>query len=239
MKIPIRVFQDLPALNRAVLEETDRLIAEAVQQRGRFAIALSGGHTPAEFYTLWAQRDRSLTPWDRVHLFWGDERYVPSDDPLSNYRMTLETFISHVPIPQANVHRVRTELATPEETAADYESTLRSFFGSAPPQFDVQLLGLGGEGHTASLFPGSPGLRETKRWVMAVEAPAKPPHRLTFTPVVLNQGRNTYFLVAGSEKREIIQKLRQEPDGNPSGYPALEIRPSGRLAWFLDQSAAG
>lgn len=239
MKMAIRVFPDLPALNRAVLQEIDRLIAEAVSQRGRFAIALSGGHTPAELYALWANRDQSSTPWDRIHLFWGDERYVPSDDPLSNYRMTRETLISHVPIPAANVHRVRTDLPTPEEAAADYEAALRSFFGSAPPQFDVQLQGIGDEGHTASLFPGSPALEEKKRWVMAVVAPANPPRRLSLTPVVLNQGRNTFFLVAGAGKKEIIQKLREEPEGKPSAYPARQLQPSGVVTWFLDQSAAG
>ncbi|HUO35081.1 MAG TPA: 6-phosphogluconolactonase [Candidatus Acidoferrum sp.] len=239
MKMDIRVLPDLPSLNLAVLGDMDRLIAEAVSQRGRFAIALSGGHTPANLYSLWAQRDHSSTPWDRIHLFWGDERFVPPDDPLSNYRMIRESLISRVPIPAANVHPFRTELPTPEAAAADYESTLRAFFASAPPQFDVQLMGLGGEGHTASLFPGSPGLQEKTRWVMAVQAPAKPPNRLTFTPVVLNQGRNTYFLVAGAEKRDIIEKLRSEPEGKPSAYPARQLQPSGAVIWFLDRAAAG
>jgi len=239
MKMNTRIFPDLPALNLAVLQDIDRLIADAVSHRGRFAIALSGGHTPASLYSLWSQRDQSSTPWDRIHLFWGDERFVPPDDPLSNYRMTREALISRVPIPEANVHRFHTELPTPEAAAADYESTLRAFFGSAPPQFDLQLMGLGGEGHTASLFPGSPGLQEKTRWVMAVEAPVKPPQRLTFTPVVLNQGRNTYFLVAGEEKRDIIQKLRAEPEGKPSAYPARQLQPVGAVIWFLDREAAG
>lgn len=239
MKMDMRIFPDLPALNRAVLQVLDRLVADTVSRRGRFAIALSGGHTPAALYALWADHDRFSTPWGRIHLFWSDERFVPSDDPLSNYHMIRETLISHVPIPPANVHRVRTELATPEAAAADYESTLRAFFGSAAPQFDVQLMGLGGEGHTASLFPGSPALEEKKLWVMAVEAPAKPPQRLTFTPVVLNQGRNTFFLVAGLEKRDIIQKLREESEGQPSAYPARRIHPVGAVAWFLDKAAAG
>jgi len=239
MKMDIRVFPDLPALNGAVLKEIDRLIAEGVAQRGRFAIALSGGHTPEALYTLWAQRDRTLTPWDKVHLFWGDERYVHADDPLSNYRMTRETLISRVPIPTENVHPFRTELPSPEATAADYESTLRGFFGNAAPQFDLQLQGIGEEGHTASIFPGSPALDEKQRWVMPVIAPANPPQRITLTPVVLNQGRNTYFLVAGASKKEIVQKLRSEPEGKPSEYPARRLQPVGGAIWYLDQAAAG
>jgi 6-phosphogluconolactonase len=239
LRMNIQVFPDLAALNAAAFDAINRQIDVAVSAHGRFAIALSGGHTPALLYSLWAKRDHSSASWNRIHLFWSDERYVPSDDPLSNYRMTQETLVSHVPIPAENVHRVRTELPTPEEAAADYESTLRLFFGSSSPQFDVQLLGLGGEGHTASLFPGSPALEEGKRWVMAVQAPANPPHRLTFTPVVLNQGRNTFFLVAGAEKQEIIHKLREEPEGKPSTYPARRLSPTGTVVWFLDQAAAG
>lgn len=239
MSMPIKVFPDIQALNSAVLEEINRQIAAAVSQRGRFAIALSGGHTPEQLYSLWANRDQSSTPWDRIHLFWGDERYVPADDPLSNFRMTREALISRVPIPAANVHRLRTDLPTPEETAADYDATLRTFFAAGAPQFDVQLMGLGEEGHTASLFPGSPALGEKKRWVMPVVAPANPPRRLTFTPVVLNQGRNTFFLVAGAGKREIIQKLRSEPEGKPSAYPARQLSPTGTVTWYLDQAAAG
>lgn len=239
MKMSSQVLPDIAALNTAVLEEINRQIQESVAQRGKFSIALSGGHTPEQLYALWANRDHSATPWDHIHLFWSDERYVPSDGPLSNYRMTRESLISKVPIPEENVHRVRTELPTPEEAAADYEATLKSYFGSAAPQFDIQLLGLGEEGHTASLFPGSPALEEKKRWVMAVQAPANPPRRLTFTPMVLNQGRNTFFLVAGAGKREIIQKLRSEPEGKPSAYPARRLSPSGVVTWYLDRAAAG
>jgi 6-phosphogluconolactonase len=191
-------------------------------------------------YELWAAAPyRDQTPWDRVHLFWGDERYVAQDDPLSNFRMTRETLISRVPIPTANVHPVPTLPGPPEKSAEAYELELRKFFGAAPPEFDLQLLGLGPEGHVASLFPGTPALEEKQRWVMAVEAPAKPPLRLTLTPVVLNQGRNSFFLVAGNDKREIVSALRNEPDAKPSQYPAGRIRPTGRVLWFLDQAAAG
>ncbi len=240
MRMNTKVFPDLDSLSRAAMDETLAIIRDAVAQRGRFAIALSGGHTPAKMYELWAATPyRDQTPWDCVHLFWGDERYVAQDDPLSNFRMTRETLISHVPIPAANVHPMPTLPGPPEKSAEAYEQELRKFFGAAPPEFDLQLLGLGPEGHIASLFPGAPALEEKQRWVMAVEAPAKPPQRLTLTPVVLNQGRNTFFLVAGNDKREIISALRNEPDSKPSQYPAGRIRPAGRVLWFLDQAAAG
>jgi 6-phosphogluconolactonase len=239
MKLDTRVFPDLEALSRGLLDETLPILKDAVAKRGRFSLALAGGHTPAKMYAMWAEKYRDQTPWDKVHLFWGDERYVPQDDLLSNYRMTRETLISRVPLPAANVHPVQTNLAPSEKAAEAYEAELRKFFGSALPEFDVQLLGLGIEGHTASLFPGSPALEEKQRWVMPVTAPAEPPQRLTFTPIVLNCGRNTFFLVAGANKREIMTALRNEPEGKPSQYPAGRIRPTGRLLWLLDQAAAG
>jgi 6-phosphogluconolactonase len=241
MKLDTRVLPDLVSLSRAVLEETLSIINGAVAKRGRFAIALSGGHTPAKMYSLWAQTDqyRNKTPWDRVHLFWSDERYVPADDPRSNYHMARETLISRIPIPAENVHPMPTNLSPPEEAARAYEAELRRFFGSEPPEFDVQLLGIGDEGHTASLFPGSPVLDEKLRWAAAVRVAAEPPQRLTLTPVVLNQGRNTFFLVAGEGKRAILSAIRNEPGTKPSQYPAARIHPPTEPVWFLDQAAAG
>jgi 6-phosphogluconolactonase len=149
--------------------------------------------------------------------------------------------IAHVPIPPANVHPMPgpDDYDRPEASAEAYEAELRRFFGSAPPVFDLQLLGLGVEGHTASLFPGSPAIEEKARWVMAVEAPAKPPHRLTLTPIVLNQARNTFFLVSGVDKREIIRALQAEPESKPSAFPAGRIRPPNGVVWFLDKAAMG
>ena len=241
MKLDARVLPDLVSLSRAVLEETFPIIQEAVTKRGRFAIALSGGHTPGKMYSLWAQTEqyRNKTPWDRVHLFWSDERFVPADDPRSNYRMARETLISQVPIPAQNVHPMPTNLSSPEECARAYETELLKFFGSEPPAFDVQLLGIGDEGHTASLFPGSPELGEKVRWVAAVRVAAEPPQRITLTPVVLNQGRNTFFLVAGEGKRAILSAIRDELASKPSQYPAARIHPAREPVWFLDQAAAG
>ena len=242
MKMDERVFDDLDALSRGALAKLQSIAREAVRERGRFVIALSGGRTPAKLYSLWAHTDANATgaPWDRVHLFWGDERYVDHDDLLSNYRMTREALLSRAPIPEGNLHPMPTDCAVPEDCAAKYEARMRDFFGSAPPAFDLQLLGLGPEGHTASLFPGSAALEEKVRWVAAVEAPAVPHERLTLTPVVLNHARNTWFLVSGADKRAIVQALRREDEGNrgASEYPAARIRPAGEVAWFLDRAAA-
>jgi 6-phosphogluconolactonase len=239
MKMDTRIFPDLEALSRGALEELLRILHEAVGQRGRFALALAGGRTPAKMYELWAREEkyRSQTPWERVHFFWGDERYVPPDDPLSNYRMARETLLSQVPIPENNIHRMPTSFPDPNQAAAAYEAELKDYFGSAPPAFDVQLLGLGPEGHTASLFPGSPALEE-RRWVVAVEVAAKPPRRLTLTLPVLNLGRNTFFQVAGADKQEILAALRADPDSGVSEYPAARVRPDGPVLWFLDRAAA-
>jgi 6-phosphogluconolactonase len=242
MKLDTRILPDIDALSRAALEELLSDLRDAIKQRGRGAIALSGGHTPEKMYSLWAatEKYRSETDWSRVHFFWGDERYVSQDDPLSNYRMTRLTLLEHVPIPAANIHAVPTNLPTPEQSAETYEQELRKFFGSAAPAFDVTLLGLGPEGHTASLFPDSPALEEKTRWVLPVHVAATPPNRLTFTLPVLNSSRNTYFLVAGENKRPILSALRAEPDSRLSAYPAGRILPAdGRVLWFLDQAAAG
>lgn len=237
-----RVYDDLDALSRAALAELQRVAREAVRENGRFAITLSGGRTPARLYSLWAQTDAKASgaPWERVHLFWGDERYVDHEDLLSNYRMAQEALLSRVSIPPENIHAMPTGCAEPGDCAAVYEAELRKFFGSASPAFNLQLLGLGPEGHTASLFPGSAALEETTRWVMAVEVASKPHLRLTLTPAVLNQGCNTWFLVSGADKREIVEALRHQDEAGraSSQYPAARLQPAGKVAWFLDRAAS-
>jgi 6-phosphogluconolactonase len=231
---------DVAQLSRASLDETMRILGEAVRVRGRFTIALAGGHTPERMYQLWASPPYcDHTPWKSVHLFWGDERYVPHEDLLSNFRLAREALISRVPIPARNVHPIPTVSAPPDRSAETYEADLRNFFGNEPPGFDLQLLGIGQEGHTASLYPGSAALEEKQRWVLPVKAPAMPPERLTLTPVVLNRGRNTFFLVAGGEKRSILAALRSDAEPERSQYPAARIQPSGRVVWFVDRAAAG
>jgi len=238
MQMDEKVFADLDSLSRAALDELLKIVRDTTARNGRCALALSGGTTPNRMYDIWAAEHRDETPWDKLHLFWGDERYVPQDDPLSNFREAREKLISRVPIPPQNVHPVPTQLVAPELAAEAYEKDLRNFFGASAPAFDLQLQGLGVEGHTASLFPGSPVLNETQKWVAAVEVAAKPPRRITLTPVVLNAARRTFFLVSGSSKREIIGSLRAEKKSAMSEYPAARLHPNGPVTWYLDRAAA-
>lgn len=239
-----RVSATPEQLFRAVAEDSLVLARQAAAERGRFSVSLAGGSTPAALYALWASDYRDRMPWDRTFVFFGDERYVAADDPASNYHMARETLLDHVGIPPGQIFPMRTDYAKPEDAARGYEQTLRGFFGSQAPVLDLLLLGLGPEGHTASLFPDSPVLQERERWVAAPVVPAKPPQRLTLTLPVLNAVRSAFFLVAGGAKREIVQAIRNEPDSGSesttSQYPAARIRPvSGRVVWYLDQAASG
>ncbi len=237
MKMEKKIFANIDELSRGALEEVFRITKSAVESGVRCAISLSGGHTPEKMFALWSQeRYRSTFPWDRVHFFWGDERYVPHTDPLSNYGVAKRLLFEKV---SANVHPMPTDRADPREAASAYAAEMREFFGTDAPEFDVQLLGLGQEGHTASLFPGNAALAEEEAWVLPVTVPATPPERLTMTYPVINQARNTFFLVAGESKREILKAIEAEPDVGESQYPAARVRPSGRLVWLLDRAAAG
>ena len=240
MKMQRRVFPDIDALSRAALDEVVRITNQAIASHGRCAISLSGGHTPERMFMLWAQENyRAAYPWERVHFFWGDDRYVPHTDPLSNYgvakALLFDKLGASVPL---NIHPMPTEGPDPSVAARAYAADMRMFFGTDPPEFDVQLLGLGGEGHIASLFPNNPALDEQEAWVLPVTVPATPPRRLTMTYPVINQARNTYFLVAGESKRQIVRAIAAEPDTGVSQYPAARVKPSGTLIWMLDQAAA-
>ena len=215
-------------------------LAEARRHRRPFAIALSGGSTPRRFYQLLGQAPvRDAFPWELAHWFWGDERFVPHDHADSNYRMARETLLNHAPIPAANIHPVPYE-DLPEQAAAAYQRTLQDFYGAdrldpAKPLFAMNLLGLGTDGHTASLFPGTAALDETKRWATAVIG-AKPEPRITLTYPVLNSAHTIAFLVEGAEKRMQLKSLL---DGS-SRTPAAAINPAtgGTLHLFMDRAAA-
>ena len=204
-----------------------------------FAVSLSGGSTPRRLYEYLATPEiSSRFPWNRAHWFWGDERFVPHDHPDSNFRMAREAFLSRVPVPDDNIHAVPTEGVSPEEAAAVYETTLKRFYGAhtlAPgrPLFDVTLLGIGEDGHTASLFPGQPALQETRRWAVAVIG-AKAEARITLTYPALDSSRDVAFVVTGQEKRQVVARAQA---GDPT-LPAGVVRPVGRLHWFTDRSAA-
>jgi len=215
-----------------------RWIADiAAASRGRFAICLSGGSTPRRLYQRLADPPfRAAMPWDRIHWFWGDERFVPPDHPDSNYRMAREALLSRAPIPAANIHRVETG-GEPEEAARAYQQTLKSYYGAerldpARPLFDVELLGLGPDGHTASLFPGTKVLDERQRWVAEIVG-AKPEVRITLTYPVLESSRHTAFLVAGADKREALARVM----AGDWELPAARLSPVGELVWFVDEQA--
>lgn len=233
----MEVLDDAAAVCRRV---ADWIASEAAQTEGRFAIALSGGSTPKRMYQMLAQAPaRDSIPWDRIQLFWGDERFVPHDHPDSNYRMVREALLDHVPIPRDNVHPIPTD-GTPAEAAEAYEATLSAFYGShtldpGRPLFDVVLLGVGQDGHTASLFPGSPILDEKRAWVAAAAEGHDGTHRITLTYPALASSRNLAFLVTGKEKATIMPRVRQ---GDPA-LPAARVGTHGLCRWFMDRAAAG
>lgn len=233
----IRVFADPEALSRAAAELFVAEARQAVQARGRFAVALAGGGTPRKTYELLGQETfRELVPWQNTHIFWGDERCVPADDPRNNARMARRTLLDHVPIPPDQIHPMVC-VSSPAEAAAEYEALLRSFFAGAP-RFDLVLLGLGENGHTASLFPGTPVLEEQQRWVAEVHVAEEGLHRLTLTSVAINQAAQIVFLVSGYGKATILREVLEGAENSPS-LPARLIAPSeGGLLWLVDRDAA-
>ena len=230
----VRVSPDAETLAREAARYFIEIARDAAKQRGRFAVALSGGSTPKSLYSLLASAEfRDQVPWAQTHWFWGDERCVPPDDPQSNYRMVKEALLSKAPVPPSNVHRMAGEDAEPERAARRYEQELRTFFGGLPC-LDLVLLGLGEEGHTASLFPGSPALEEQERWVVAPYVEKLKSHRLTLTLPVINAAANVAFLVAGAGKREILKQVTS----SEGDLPAQQVRPKrGKLVWMADEAA--
>lgn len=240
----IRILADGEELSRAAAEEFVHLATQAVTASGRFAVALSGGTTPKALYHLLSDEGagfRPRVPWKRVHVFWGDERHVPPDHPESNYRMAREELLSRVPIPPENVHRIPAENPDAAKAAEEYAQTLRTFFGlaaGAVPRFDLILLGMGPDGHTASLFPGTNAVRETARLVGAPWVEKLNAHRITLTPPVLNNAACVLFLVSGEEKAETLRAVLQGPY-QPDRFPAQIVRPvDGHLLWMVDRAAA-
>ncbi len=220
-------------------EEFSKRATAAIENHGQFCVALSGGSTPKGLFALLAGGKFPSLPWDKIFLFWGDERYVPSDATESNFRMTKEALLSKVAIPAENVFRIKTEISPADLAAADYEETLKTFFNLKPgelPSFDLTMNGIGSEGHTASLFPGSPALEEMERLVLAPWIEKYKMFRITLTLPVFNHAACVLFMAAGKEKAPILQEVFEKPAGI---LPAQRIHPSrGELLWFIDRAAA-
>ena len=233
----IRCFPDDESLSRAA---ADIFLAEAkaaVQKKDGFTVALSGGSTPRRTYRILADSThRDQVEWEKVHVFWGDERCVPPGDPKSNERMARRALLDHVPVPPGQVHPMRCG-ESPEHAADQYERRLHARFGPGPPAFDLVFLGLGENGHTASLFPGTSVLEEQKRWVAAVYLPEQDLYRLTLTAPIINMAGKIVFLVSGEGKAKVLKAVLEGPR-NPCHLPAQLIKPAdGELVWLVDHKA--
>ena len=241
-KAELRVVSNLEELERAGAGEVARLARKAGPKRS-FALALSGGRTPRGLYTrLTGDPYRALVPWASLHLFWGDERHVPPDHPDSNYRMVQETLLARAPVPPGNVHRIPAENPDAAEAARGYEGILRAFFRlkeGQVPRFDLVLLGLGADGHVASLFPGSEALRETGRLVAAPWIESLKTHRITLTPPVIQSAAAVLVLASGEEKAEALKRALS-PEGRVEECPARLLNEArGHVVFIADRPAAG
>ena len=236
----ICVYDDYEALSRAAAELFLRQANEAIEDHGRFSVALSGGSTPQRAYELLAGPPfNTQVDWGRVHVFWGDERCVPPNDPRSNARMAREKLLDHVPVPPGHVHPIACA-GSAENAARSYESLLRSFFDGGPKSFDLVFLGLGTDGHTASLFPGTPALLEKDRWVTEIYSEKEGIHRVTLTAPILNQALVLAFIASGASKAEVLREVLTQRPG-PDRFPARLIEPDrygGKLYWLVDRDSA-
>jgi 6-phosphogluconolactonase len=235
----IRILETGEEVARAAADSFTEIAAASISAEGRFSVALAGGSTPRHTYQLLASPEyRDRIKWSEVHIFFGDERCVPPTDSESNYRMVEEAMLSHVPIPEENVHRMIGE-GDAHANASLYESELQTFFDGAPwPRFNLVLLGMGDDGHTASLFPGSEALKETRAWVVSNWVEKFQSYRITLTAPAINHAANIFFLVAGASKAERLREvLRGARD--PLRLPAQLIQPiAGSLVWIVDKAAA-
>lgn len=246
MSLSIRVLADAAGLYRAAAEEFVARTSPAARARGVVTVALAGGSTPRGLYALLATNPefRARVPWAETHFFWGDERHVPRDHPESNYRMAREAMLGRAPVPPSHVHRIRAEDPDAERVAREYEAEIREFFAAhglmdgGLPRFDLVLLGMGPDGHTASLFPGTAAVSETERLVQAPWVPKLGAHRITLTPPALNRAAAVVFLVVGGDKAETLRAVL-EGERRPDLYPSQGIRPSsGELLWLVERGAA-
>lgn len=240
MEREVHRFPDHEALSQAAAKAVCAAARSSVAERGVFSLALCGGESPARLYDLLALHASEGTfPWDRTHVFWADERCVGPEDPESNHGMALSHLLARVELPRRNIHRMRGETRPVQAAAASYERTLRRFFAAhRPAALDLILLGIGSDGHAASLFPASPALEEMKRWVAAVRAPqgVVPQDRLTLTLNFINAARQVWFLASGARKARKAASILDAQGIGASALPAGRVMPQERLQWFLSDA---
>ncbi len=240
----LRILEDPEDLARAAAELFAALAADAIARRGRFAVALAGGSTPKRLYQMLADDvHRKQIDWSRLEIFWNDERAVPPDHPESNYKMAWDALLSRVPVVEARVHRMPSEATDADQAALDYQRRIARVFGvdldGPPPIFDLILLGIGEDGHTASLFPYTAAIEETFRWVVANHVVQRAMHRLTMTLPILNRAAQVVFLVTGEGKASVVSEILEGPP-DALRLPSQAVQPcNGQLHWFLDRPAAG
>jgi 6-phosphogluconolactonase len=237
----VRRYPDSTSLAHGAAELFVLLSKQAIATQGRFTVALSGGATPREFYNLLAHEPyASQVEWAHVHFFWGDERCVPPEHPNSNLHMAREALLNHVPVSAENIHAMQGDI-DPAQAAAEYEQRLRIFFASSsntPPRFDLILLGIGDDGHTASLFPVTAAVHEPTRWVVGHFVEKLNAWRLTMTPPIINAAANVVFVVAGKSKAEALRDILNGPY-QPDTLPAQAIHPiTNQAIWLMDEDAA-
>jgi 6-phosphogluconolactonase len=237
----IRILKNLDQVSTASAETIIEVAIAAIENRSIFRIALSGGSTPKTLFTKLASDPdfKKQMPWKSTHFFWSDERTVPPDHSDSNFRMAREAMFKHVDVSETQIHRIHAEMEDPNRAAQEYENEIRQHFNlNAPqlPEFDLILLGMGPDGHTASLFPGTDALREQKRLVVSNWVPKFNTHRITFTVPLINAASTVMFLVCGEDKAATLKAVLEGPD-DPEVFPSQLIKPAGDLIWFVDQAA--
>jgi 6-phosphogluconolactonase len=255
MRPEVHRYPDPDTLSRRAADFVCGLAEKSVKKTGLFTMVLAGGKTPRTLYNHLARPPYATRmPWSSVHFFWGDERCVPPGHPDSNFGMAFQALIAKIPVPPENIHRIPGDEPTPEAGARAYEDMLHAFFqggihqesrdshGASDqgfPGFDLIILGVGTDGHTASLFPGDPLLEERKRWLGSVSHPrgSPPVPRITLTLPVINQARCVLFLVSGMEKKDVVRLILNDPETARGRYPAAMVNPVGRVVWFLDRAA--